>query len=181
MQMNQYQRRVQVSLEKLSVPSWYRSSATPRLRQSELSSSSSPWRSQTSDSVSSGISFRKEINSPWLSSKNSRTSYRAGSSFTRSTSSSSMTSTLSRKQVYLGWRSQEKARTIIRSPAERLASSVTNTTTTTEESIKNVTVAIIEYCNKTFGDTHDNKDDDDANIDTDSGIYRSMDFNQEAK
>ena len=70
---------------------------------------------------------------------------------------------------------------MIRSPSERLASSVTNTTTSTEESIKNVTVAIIEYCNKTFGDTHDNKDDNNADIDTDSGIYRSMDFNQEAK
>jgi len=179
MQMNQYQRRVQVSLEKLSVPSWYRSSATPRLRQSGLSSSCSPWRSQTSDSLSSGISFRKEINSAWLSNKNSRTSYRGGSSFTRSTSSSSITSTLSRQQGYLGWRLQERVSTIIRSPAERLASSVTNTTTT-EESIKNVTVAIIEYCNNTFGDTHDDKDGDDANIDTDSGISRSMDFPQEA-
>jgi len=156
MQMNQYQRRVQASLEKLNVPSWYRSTNTPRLRQSGLSSFYSPWRQQTSDSLPSDNSFRKEINSPGLLSKNSRTKYRTVSSIPRSSSSSSITSTLSSKQVYLGWRSQERIPTIIKSPAERLASSVTNTTAT-DESIKSVTVAIIEYCNNTLIDEDNDK------------------------
>lgn len=182
MQMNQYQRRVQASLEKLNVPSWYRSTNTPRLRQSGLSSFYSPWRQQTSDSLPSDNSFRKEINSPGLLSKNSRTKYRTVSSIPRSSSSSSITSTLSSKQVYLGWRSQERIPTIIKSPAERLASSVTNTTAT-DESIKSVTVAIIEYCNNTLIDEDNDKwlrVSNFATVDTDSGIYRSQDLSQEA-
>ena len=100
-------------------------------------------------------------------------------------SSSSITSTLSNipgKQVYLGWRSQESldmVPTFPKNPAQRLASSLRETSETGNdnvESIKNVTEAIIDYCNNTLCKaTLDEKD----NVDMNSGIRRTQDFTQD--
>jgi len=142
MQMNQYQRRVQVSMEKLNVPSWYKSKAnpptapstpqTPRWRQSgggSSSSSCSGWRRHISHSVSPSTASTPERNSTPLSSQRYRSRIRTLSSLSISPSNSSsspLPSTPS-KPVYLGWRSQERLDTgpvYLASPANRLASSL---------------------------------------------------------
>jgi len=183
MKMNQYQMRVQASMEKLNIPSWYRSSPTPRWRQSgSLSSSCTAWKTVNSDSPSPSIRSRNERDSTLLSSRNFRKRYSVVSSSTMTSSTSSITSTLSNipgKQVYLGWRSQESldmVPTFHKNPAQRLASSLRETSETGDnnvESIKNVTEAIIDYCNNNLCKaTLDEKD----NVDMDSGIPRSQDF-----
>ena len=83
------------------------------------------------------------------------------------------------------------------SPAQRLASSAarllstpasvtegTDTIATAQEGIKEVTVAILDFCNSSLhGDkppqVKDNIDTSDDNMDDDSGIDRSDDFIQE--
>jgi len=142
-QLNQYQRRVQGSMEKLNVPSWFKSPSpspatpsTPRWRQS--SSSSTDWRRHLSNSVTASPSTPStlERSSTPLSSQRYRSRLRALPSSSRSPSISSINSSSSaispatispRPKVYLGWRSQERLDTdpaFLASPASRLASSL---------------------------------------------------------
>ena len=114
-------------------------------------------------------------------------------------SSSSTTPCTPGKKVYLGWRSQERldiGPAYLATPAQRLASSVaprnlaTAVAATAEEGIKEVTDAILEYCNSPLCDkppevkdawpeVEDESDDNSDNLDDDSGIDRSDDFMQE--
>jgi len=214
MEMNPYQRRVQASMEKLSVPSWYNPPDTPspspstphisRWRQAG-GSSSAGWRRHVSHSASSTTSTL-ERNPTHLSSQRYKARFSTLPSSTRSPSNSSInssTSTLSStpsKQVYLGWRSQERldiGPAYLTSPAQRLASSAIPcsvqsvsaiaATDTAKEGIKDITDAILDFCNSPIGPPqvkeawpHIEDDSDDSdNLDDDSGIDRSDDFTQE--
>ena len=103
--------------------------------------------------------------------------------------------------MYLGWRSQKRldiGPDYLATPAQRLASSVTSYDTTAaavvdstaEEGDKEVTEAILEYCDSPLGDmppqvkeawpeVEDESDNNSDNLDDDSGIDRSDDFMQE--
>ena len=105
--------------------------------------------------------------------------------------------------MYIGWRSQERldiGPAYLTSPAQRLASSVipcsvkpvvaTSGIDTAKEGIKEVTEAILDFCNSPIGDkptqvkeawphVEDESDDTSDNLDDDSGIDRSDDFTQE--
>ena len=111
-------------------------------------------------------------------------------------SSSSQAQPVSSKPVYLGWRSQEGldiGPSYLASPAQRLASTVIEVkdkigekrtaASDVQTNIKQVTDAIMDFCRTSADDTpviHDwDKDDDDENIDDDSGIDRSEDFTRE--
>ena len=111
-------------------------------------------------------------------------------------SSSSQAQPVSSKPVYLGWRSQERldiGPSYLASPAQRLASTVIEVkdkigekrtaASDVQTNIKQVTDAIMDFCRTSADDTpviHDwDKDDDDENIDDDSGIDRSEDFTRE--
>jgi len=231
MQMNPYQRRVQASMERLSVPSWYKPSDTPspspttphtpRWRQagggssSSSSSSSAGWRRHISHTASPSTTSTLERNSTPLSSQRYRSRFGTLPSSTRSPSNSSINSSSSTisstpsKQVYLGWRSQERldiGPAYLTSPAQRLASSAipcsvkpgsrsatataATDTATAKEGIKEVTEAILDFCNSPIGDkppqvkeawphVDDDSDENSDNLDDDSGIDRSDDFTQE--
>merc|ERR1719233_1220866 len=146
MHMNHYQKRVQVSMEKLNIPSWYKSPSntparstpqTPRWKQSgrEPSTSSSlGWRRHLAHSPSPSQTSSLERSATPLSSQRYRSRVRTMQSSSRSPSISSMNSSISSstlpspsKQVYLGWRSQERLnmdQDYLTSPASRLAKSV---------------------------------------------------------
>ena len=130
MQMNPYQRRVQASMERLSVPSWYNpldnpspSSAsphTPRWRQTggRSSSSSTGWRRHLSQPPSSSTSPTPERNSRPLSSQRYK----------------SRCTTLPQprkppqpagQKPYLGWRQEAAEAGSVTGPAQRLARSAT--------------------------------------------------------
>ena len=105
--------------------------------------------------------------------------------------------------MYLGWRSQEKLNTgpaYLTSPAQRLASSAarlvsrtaaegTVTVGTAQEGIKEVTDAIVDFCNSSLlGDKpsqskeswpgiDDDSDSSDDNMDDDSGIDTQENIN----
>ena len=111
--------------------------------------------------------------------------------------------------MYLGWRSQERldiGPAYLTSPAQRLASSAipcsvkpgsrsatataATDTATAKEGIKEVTEAILDFCNSPIGDkppqvkeawphVDDDSDENSDNLDDDSGIDRSDDFTQE--
>jgi len=145
MQMNQYQKRVQVSMEKLNVPTWFKSSnpspetstpRTPRWKPSgkdPLSSTSSGWRRHLSHHTPPSTASTLERNSTPLSSQRYRSRLGSLAASSRSPSISSMNSSMSStcpspsKPLYLGWRSQERLDTDLNyqsSPASRLARSV---------------------------------------------------------
>ena len=111
-------------------------------------------------------------------------------------SSSSQAQPVSSKPVYLGWRSQERldiGPSYLASPAQRLASTVIEVkdkigekrtaASDVQTNIKQVTDAIMDFCRTSADDTpviHDwDKDNEDENIDDDSGIDRSEDFTRE--
>ena len=113
-------------------------------------------------------------------------------------SSSSQAQSVSTKPVYLGWRSQERldiGPSYLASPAQRLASSVIEVkdkigekrtaASDVQTNIRQVTDAIMDFCKTSAEDSpiiHDwnkDNDDEDENIDDDSGIDRSEDFTRE--
>ena len=207
-QLNGYQRRILSSMEKLSLPAWYKSSSsiagTPKLpcSNSTPTALTSSWK--TTGSSHRGWRREHSVCSTSRSSTLDRTaSLISGSNRTRmmqqrsTSSSSSQAQPVSTKPVYLGWRSQERldiGPSYLTSPAQRLASSVIEvkdkigkkrtTASDVQTNIKQVTDAIMDFC-KTSGDDTPilsdwNKDiDDEENIDDDSGIDRSEDFTRE--
>jgi hypothetical protein len=144
MLLNPYQRRVQESMEKLNVSSWYKSPAitsplttsprAPRWGKVESSASSTGWRRHVSHSESRSTTSALPRNSTPLSSQRYRSRFSTLPSSIRSASTSSMNSSSStnsvpvpRVKVYLGWRSQERldiGPAYLTSPTQRLASSV---------------------------------------------------------
>eukprot|EP00092_Neocalanus_flemingeri_P095749 GFUD01121832.1.p1 GENE.GFUD01121832.1~~GFUD01121832.1.p1 ORF type:complete len:241 (+),score=95.47 GFUD01121832.1:59-724(+) len=192
---------------------------TTRWRQASSSSSSSSssagWRRHISHSASPSTTSTLEINSTPLLSQRYRSRFGTLPSSTRSPSNSSIyssSSTISStpsKQVYLGWRSQERldiGPAYLASPAQRLASSAipcsvrpgsrsatataATDTATVKEGIKEVTEAILHFCNSPSGDKppqvkeawphiEDDSDENSDTLDDDSGIDRSDDFTQE--
>jgi len=174
--MNSYQKRIQASMEKLNVPSWYKTSnnnvtapSTPILRapssSSTLPSFSSSWRTA---SLVTPVGWRRQ-NPPVSSTLTSPastlerqsclvTSQRFRTKGATLPSSSSSHNLLPSK-LYLGWRSQERldiGPVYLTSPAQRLATSAvvvkpntkedSKTTETVMDDIKEVTDAIIDYC-----------------------------------
>eukprot|EP00092_Neocalanus_flemingeri_P087300 GFUD01110162.1.p1 GENE.GFUD01110162.1~~GFUD01110162.1.p1 ORF type:complete len:218 (+),score=87.65 GFUD01110162.1:3-656(+) len=188
---------------------------TTRWRQASSSSSSSSssagWRRHISNSASPSTTSTLERNSTPLSSQRYRSRFGTLPSSTRSPSNSSINSSSSTisstpsKQVYLGWRSQERldiGPAYLASPAQRLASSAipcsvrpgsrsatataATDTAIVEEGIKDVTEAILHFCNSPSGDkppqvkeAWPHIEDESDNVDDDSGIDRSDDFMQE--
>jgi len=216
--MNTYQKRIQASMEKLNVPTWYKSSSsnttapptpTPTLRppskSSTLPSFTSSWRTA---SLSTQAGWRRQ-NPPLSSSISSAastldrqsclvTSQRFRNKVSTLPSSSSANNLLPNK-VYLGWRSQERldiGPLYLTSPAQRLATSAVvvkekpaKNEEQVKEDIKEVTEAIIDYCNSPVNGKpvqvkqawmiNDEDSDNSDNPDDDSGIDRSDDFTQE--
>ena len=163
--MNTYQKRIQASMEKLNVPTWYKSSSsnttapptpTPTLRppskSSTLPSFTSSWRTA---SLSTQAGWRRQ-NPPLSSSISSAastldrqsclvTSQRFRNKVSTLPSSSSANNLLPNK-VYLGWRSQERldiGPLYLTSPAQRLA---TSTVVVKEKPAKNEVWAITSAC-----------------------------------
>ena len=113
--------------------------------------------------------------------------------------SSSSANNLLPNKVYLGWRSQERldiGPLYLTSPAQRLATSAVvvkekpaKNEEQVKEDIKEVTEAIIDYCNSPVNGKpvqvkqawmiNDEDSDNSDNPDDDSGIDRSDDFTQE--
>ena len=204
--LNSYQRRVQASMEKLTMCDWFKTSSrspsappTPRLASSNSTPEklTSSWRSST---LSSQPGWSRRQASVTLSSRSStlerKTStmssqdYRSRMSTLTSTSSNSSQQTPV-KPVYLGWRSQERLDTgpsYLTTPAQRLASSTLdfknklakNTSIkdvdNVQTNLKEVTDAIMNFCKSSISDKELGDED---NIDGDSGIDRSEDFTQE--
>lgn len=145
--MSEHQLRVQRSLQKLTVPEWYKQSQVPR--EGFLLKKSSPretrWTgtgSKTTSLSSLGSSSQSPLilsptpcNQPFVRWSTSKLNSTASSpcASTRSSfnarqpngsiSPSSVRSSFSYRQPYLGWRSQERL-SRPRTPAERLASSL---------------------------------------------------------
>nr|CAI5833399.1 unnamed protein product [Callosobruchus analis] len=150
--MSEHQLRVQRSLQKLTVPEWYRQSQVPR--EGFLLKKNSPRETRWTGTTSAGSkttslsSLGSNTQSPvvlsptpcnqpfvrWSTSKLNSTASSPCAS-TRSSfntrqpngsiSPSSVRSSFSYRQPYLGWRSQERLNRP-RTPAERLASSLLN-------------------------------------------------------
>ena len=115
--MNKYQRRVQVSMERLNIPSWYRSSATSshtptRLAASRSTSSPVGWRRHLSQS--STISNTEENQEVYLKRYISQRQSRIPSP--KSVRSSACV-------PYLGWRQEYTRDRLYLGPMERLARS----------------------------------------------------------
>jgi len=204
-QLNKYQKRVQASMERLNVSSWYKSPAlsppvptSSRLGKEESNSSPAGWRRHISHSESRTSTLSR--NSTPLSSQRYRSRFSTLPSSVRSASTASMNSASStnsspRVQMYLGWRSQERldiGPAYLTSPAQRLASSVVPRSPRTEvtEADKDKTVDSNVYEKNQHEDKPpmvkiawppvDNESDDDSDVmDDDSGIDRSDDFLQE--
>ena len=207
--LNSYQRRVQASMEKLTMPDWFKTSSrspsappTPRLPTSNSTPAqlTSSWRSST---LSSQPGWRRQgsvtasSRSSTLERKTSTMSsqdYRSRMSTLTSTSSTSSQRTPV-KPVYLGWRSQERLDTgpsYLTTPAQRLASSalefkskidVTKNSTIKPKDVDNVQTNIKEVTDAimNFCKSSINAKEygDEENMDGDSGIDRSEDFTQE--
>ena len=205
--LNSYQRRVQASMEKLTMCDWFKTSSrspsappTPRLASSNSTPEklTSSWRSST---LSSQPVWRRQA-SVTLSSRSStlerKTStmssqdYRSRMSTLTSTSSNSSQQTPV-KPVYLGWRSQERLDTgpfYVTTPAQRLASSALEakhkldvTKKATIKDVDNVQTNIKEVTDAIMNfcksSLSDKEYGEEQNIDGDSGIDRSEDFTQE--
>ncbi|KYB24947.1 hypothetical protein TcasGA2_TC031456 [Tribolium castaneum] len=168
--MSEHQLRVQRSLQKLTVPEWYKQNQVPQGFLLKKPSKESRWTgtgSKTTSLSSLGSSSASPvILSPttqpfvrWSTSKlNStasspcasiRSSFNTSSSRqpNGSISPSSIRSSFSYRQPYLGWRSQERL-SKPRTPAERLANSLLQPQQASPEiqtSIKEVTSAIVHY------------------------------------
>lgn len=150
--MSEHQLRVQRSLQKLTVPEWYKQAQIPRegflLHKHQKQRPS--WTGTTSAAGSKTTSLSSLTSSPlvlsptptsqpfvrWSTSKlnstasspcaSTRSSFNASSSCRQpngSISPSSLRSSFTYRQPYMGWRSQERL-TRPRTPAERLASSI---------------------------------------------------------
>ena len=206
--LNSYQRRVQASMEKLTMPDWFKTSSrspsappTPRLSTSNSTPAqlTSSWRSSTLSSqpgwrrhgsvTSSSRSSTLERKTSTMSSQD----YRSRMSTLTSASSTSHRTPV--KPVYLGWRSQERLDTgpsYLTTPAQRLASSalefktkidVTKNTTIKAKDVDNVQTNIKEVTDAIMNfcksSISDKECGDEENMDGDSGIDRSEDFTQE--
>ncbi|XP_057659058.1 uncharacterized protein LOC130895646 isoform X1 [Diorhabda carinulata] len=173
--MSEHQLRVQRSLQKLTLPEWYKQSPLPRegFLLKKQSTRETRWNgtgSKTTSLSSLGSNTFSPIVSPtplnqpfvrWSTSKLNSTASSPCAS-TRSSfntrqpngsiSPSSARSSFSYRQPYLGWRSQERL-SRPRTPAERLASSLLSAQNATAQqespeiqtSIKEVTSAIVHY------------------------------------
>ena len=113
--MNKYQRRVQVSMEKLDVPSWYRSPGT---------SSPTPTRLAASRSASSPGGWRRHLSqpSPFPSRRLNLDRYQRLPSSQRQGRVPQCES-LSPCVPYLGWRKEQGRERLYWGPAQRLARS----------------------------------------------------------
>lgn len=167
--MSEHELRVQRSLQKLTVPDWYKQAQVPKegfiLKKSGREARWAGTGSKTTSLSSLGSSNQSPlVLSPtphgqpfvrWSTSKlnstasspcaSTRSSFNARQP-NGSISPSSLRSSFSYRQPYLGWRSQERlARP--RTPAERLAVSLMNNQESPEiqTSIKEVTSAIVHY------------------------------------
>lgn len=147
--MSEHQLRVQRSLQKLTVPDWYKKSEVPRegflLKKSPCRETKWTGTNSKTTSLSSlGSSTQSPLvlsptpqNQPFVRWSTSKLNSTASSpcASTRSSfntrqpngsiSPSSLRSSFSYRQPYMGWRSQERL-TRPRTPAERLANSLLN-------------------------------------------------------
>lgn len=169
--MSEHQLRVQRSLQKLTVPEWYKQNQVPRegfllkkpSRESRWTGTGSKTTSLSSLGSSSAASpvILSPTSQPfvrWSTSKlNStasspcasiRSSFNTPRQHNGSISPSSIRSSFSYRQPYMGWRSQERLNKP-RTPAERLANSLLQSQTQPsheiQTSIKEVTSAIVHY------------------------------------
>lgn len=173
--MSEHQLRVQRSLQKLTIPDWYKQNQVPRegfiLKKHKDPSTTPRWTGiGTGDSKTPSLSSLGSGHSPvllsptpqiqpftrWSTSKlNSCASSPCAStrsSFNHRTSNGgispcSIRSSFSYRQPYLGWRSQERLAKP-KTPAERLATSLLPQNQESPEiqtSIKEVTSAIVHY------------------------------------
>lgn len=171
--MSEHQLRVQRSLQKLTVPDWYKQAEIPRegFLLTKNASRELRWTG-TGSKTTSLSSLGSATQSPlvlspqpqsqafvrWSTSKlnstasspcaSTRSSFNARQ-HNGSISPSSVRSSFSYRQPYLGWRSQERLNRP-RTPAERLANTLLTPTQThnqaeIQSSIKEVTSAIVHY------------------------------------
>lgn len=182
--MSEHQLRVQRSLQKLTVPDWYKQHQPPResflLKKpsnreirwtgtsSRTTSLSSLGSSNPSPIILSPTSFvrwstsklNSTASSPCASTRSSFNARQPNGSI----SPSSVRSSFSYRQPYLGWRSQERLNKP-RTPAERLANSLLSRQTPLvqppqenpeiQTSIKEVTSAIVHYVSGLKPDSSD--------------------------
>ena len=205
--LNSYQRRVQASMEKLTMCDWFKTASrspsappTPRLPSSNSTPErlTSSWRSSTLSSqpgwrrqgsvTSSSRSSTLERKTSTMSSQE----YRSRMSTLTSTHSTSSHHTPV-KPVYLGWRSQERldsGASYVTTPAQRLASTALEvklkidvTKNTTIKDVDNVQTNIKEVTDAIMNFCKSSISDKDCgeeeNVDGDSGIDRSEDFTQD--
>lgn len=179
--LSEHELRVQRSLQKLNVPEWYKNAPAPRegfllrKRLSDASASAARWSGLNSKTTSLGslggnaqppppqLSPHTTSFGRWSTSRlnsNQTSPCSSTRSSIRGTSplcSPSARSSFSARQPYLGWRSQERLNSTPRTPHERLASSLLQSTPKSEASeaskaseeiqtsIKEVTSAIVHY------------------------------------
>ncbi|XP_021194240.2 serine/arginine repetitive matrix protein 2 isoform X1 [Helicoverpa armigera] len=179
--LSEHELRVQRSLQKLNVPEWYKNAPAPRegfllrKRLSDASASAARWSGLNSKTTSLGSLGGNQQPPPpqlsphttsfgrWSTSRlnsNQTSPCSSTRSSIRGTSplcSPSARSSFSARQPYLGWRSQERLNSTPRTPHERLASSLLQSTPKSEASeaskaseeiqtsIKEVTSAIVHY------------------------------------
>ncbi|XP_075988568.1 uncharacterized protein LOC142984672 isoform X4 [Anticarsia gemmatalis] len=179
--LSEHELRVQRSLQKLNVPEWYKNAPAPRegfllrKRLSDASASAARWSGLNSKTTSLGslggnaqppppqLSPHTTSFGRWSTSRlnsNQTSPCSSTRSSIRGTSplcSPSARSSFSARQPYLGWRSQERLNSTPRTPHERLASSLLQSTPKSEvseaskaseeiqTSIKEVTSAIVHY------------------------------------
>lgn len=142
--LNNYQKRILSSMEKLDLPSWYTCASK---------TVSNKYDKRMSPSTSTQTSLRSSWRTNSMTSKTSwrrkqATSFSRTSTLERSSSvehnANSMKSQNDVKHVYLGWRSQERLRpgpaAYLTTPTQRLASSAM------EDDLKQVTNAIFDFC-----------------------------------
>lgn len=169
--MSEHQLRVQRSLQKLTVPDWYKQGQVPKegfilkknpgtreARWSGTGSKTTSLSSLGSCNQSPSVLSPTPQNQPFVRWSTSKLNSTASSpcASTRSSfntrqpngsiSPSSLRNSFSYRQPYLGWRSQERL-TRPRTPAERLANTLINNQESPEiqTSIKEVTSAIVHY------------------------------------
>ena len=112
--MNKYQRRVQISMERLNIPSWYRST-----------SSNTPTRLAASRSASCPTGWRRHLSQPLLSLdviKNQELSVRLSNSDNLRRGMPAKSSNHS-CVPYLGWRHEYNRERLYYGPPHRLARS----------------------------------------------------------
>ena len=117
--MNQYQKRVQVSLERLSIPTWYKSSGT---------SSQTPTQQVATRSISSPTGWRRHLPQPQAHSNNTKNqdiSLKLSWSQRQSRMPKARPVNPSPRVPYLGWRQEYVKEKLYSGPAQRLARSLT--------------------------------------------------------